>query len=103
MSYDIDSYMPRIEQDLRNLRNQMVAWVVACSMVAAAAAATVVVWRTSGTGGQINALSVQVRDQVAKLESQVTTLQGVLDQQRHAAAEAAAPEPVQPPARRPGR
>ena len=103
MSYQLGTDMPRIEEDLRHLRNQMVTWVVACSTMAAAAAATLVVWRTNSTDAHIDARIVQVREQVGKLESQLTALQGALAQQRQAAVEAATAPPVQPAARRPNR
>jgi len=102
MSYALGSDMPRIEEDLRHLRNQIVTWVVACSTIAAAAAATLVVWRTNGTDAQIDTRVVRVHEQVGKLAAQLTALQGALDEQRRAAAAATAPT-VQPAARRPTR
>ena len=103
MSYQLGTDMPRIEEDLRHLRNQVVTWVVACSTMAAAAAATLVVWRTNSTDAHIDARIVQVREQVGKLESQLTALQSAVDQQRQAAAEGATAATLQPAARRPTR
>jgi len=99
MSYQLGTDMPRIEEDLRHLRNQVVTWVVACSTMAAAAAVTLVVWRTNGTDAHIDSR----REQVGKLESQLTALQSAVDQQRQAAAEGATAATLQPAARRPTR
>jgi len=99
MSYELGSYIPRIEEDLRRLRNQMITAVLVCSIVAAALAATVVVWRNSGTDGEIDARIAQVREHVGKLESQLTALQSALDQQRGAGTQVDAPPPAQGPRR----
>jgi len=100
---ELSAEMPRFEDDLRRLRNQVVTWVVACSLTAVAAAAILIVWRTNGTDAQIGARIVQVREQVGKLESQLTALQGALDQQRQSAGEAVTAPRAQPASRRPTR
>ena len=103
MSYQLGTDMPRIEEDLRHLRNQVVTWVVACSTIAAVAAATLVVWRTNGADAHVDARIAQVRDQVDKLGSQLAALQGSLDQQARATVGAASAPAAQPAERRPTR
>jgi len=100
MSYQIASDLPRLEEDLRRLRNQVVTWVVVCATVTAAAAAAVVVWRTNGSDAQMDARLVQVREQVGKLETQLTALQGAMAEQRRVDADDAAAPAVQQAARR---
>lgn len=94
MSYQITSDLPRLEQDLRRLRNEMVATVVVCTALAAAGAAALVLWRTHAIDARIDARVAQVREGVSKLETQLTALQGIMEEQHRVAVEAAATLPV---------